>query len=130
MPAVGDRSSLSLDELEVPGPMIDRGRRLDRSALPEPGVDDRFVLEAQVGAGAMGAVYRARDRQTGAVVALKLLTVHESWAAERFRQEAEVLRALDHPGIVKYVAHGIHGTAETGRLFLAMEWLEGEDLDA
>jgi hypothetical protein len=74
----------------------------------------------------MGAVYRARDEQTGGTVALKLLQHGESpEMAERFAREARVLSELHHPGIVAYLAHG---EAETGAPYLAMEWLEGEDL--
>ena len=45
--------------------------------------------------------------------------------AARFQREANVLATLRHPGIVRYVAHG---RAESGEPYLAMEWLEGEDL--
>ena len=48
-------------------------------------------------------------------------------ATARFAREAEVLSELHHPGIVRYVAHG---RTEPGRPFLAMEWLDGEDLAA
>src|SRR5205814_2336371 len=45
--------------------------------------------------------------------------------ANRFAQEAVVLAELSHPAIVRYVAHG---KTPDGALFLAMEWLDGEDL--
>jgi tetratricopeptide (TPR) repeat protein len=88
---------------------------------------DRFELEALAGAGGMGAVWRARDRVLGQTVALKLIGEAEEPMARRFDREVEVLSHLSHPGIVSYVAHG--RTSEGGR-YLAMEWLEGEDLDA
>ncbi len=44
---------------------------------------------------------------------------------ERFRQEAVAAGRLSHPGIVRYVAHGV---AVSGERYLAMEWLDGEDL--
>jgi eukaryotic-like serine/threonine-protein kinase len=75
----------------------------------------------------MGAVYRARDISSGQGVAVKVMTRHGVDDAARFYREAEMLRRLDHPRIVRYVAHGV--TAR-GELFLAMEWLEGEDLEA
>ena len=74
----------------------------------------------------MGAVYRAIDRYSGQVVALKLL--HESSGtseSERFVREAQLLSELQHPGIVSYVAHG---KSPDGQRFLAMEWLDGCDL--
>jgi serine/threonine protein kinase len=89
-------------------------------------VAGRFVLESVAGAGGMGTVYRARDEQSGHAVALKLIQArgkpHET---ERFGREAELLSTLRHPGIVGYLAHGV---AETGEPYLAMEWLEGQDL--
>jgi hypothetical protein len=72
----------------------------------------------------MGTVYRAVDRSTGATVALKVMT-RIGQNAERFAREARVLAELSHPAIVRYLAHG---TTAEGIPFLAMEWLEGEDL--
>jgi hypothetical protein len=74
----------------------------------------------------MGTVYRAQDLFTGQTVALKLLgSASSPETRRRFSREAELLASLRHPGIVSHVAHGI--TAE-GQPFLAMQWLEGEDL--
>src|SRR5262245_47826592 len=87
---------------------------------------ERFVLEALAGSGGMGTVYRARDLHTGQTVALKLLQSNPSpQEAERFAREAELLSMLRHPGIVAYHAHGMTAAGEP---YLAMEWLEGEDL--
>ena len=86
----------------------------------------RFEVLALAGQGGMGAVYRAIDRYSGQVVALKLL--HESSGtseSERFVREAQLLSELQHPGIVSYVAHG---KSPDGQRFLAMEWLDGCDL--
>ncbi len=88
-------------------------------------VASRFTLEALVGRGGMGTVYRALDSRSGQLVALKLLHTDSADALRRFSREAHVLASLRHPGIVAYVAHG--ATAD-GRPFLAMEWLDGEDL--
>lgn len=87
-------------------------------------IADRFETEALAGAGGMGSVYRARDRLTGSLVALKLLNAapKNEW---RFAREAELLAQLTHPGIVRHVAHG---RLDEGRLWLALEWLSGEDL--
>ncbi|MFY0569497.1 protein kinase domain-containing protein [Archangium lansingense] len=86
----------------------------------------RFAIEDLAGRGGMGTVYRARDRSTGQTVALKLLhALTSQHAAMRFNREAVLLAGLSHPGIVSYVAHG---TADGEQPFLAMEWLEGEDL--
>ena len=93
----------------------------------EPGgvVADRFEIESRAGEGGMGAVFRARDRVDGRAIALKVLQRTRAADVERFTREARVLAELRHPGIVRYVAHG---TTPGGEPWLAMEWLEGEDL--
>jgi serine/threonine protein kinase len=88
-------------------------------------ITDRFEVEREVGTGGMGTVFRAIDRETGAAVALKVLQKQLHSETERFLLEARVLAQLQHPGIVRYVSHGV--TSE-GAPFIAMEWLEGEDL--
>jgi len=88
-------------------------------------VADRFLLEAQAGSGGMGAVFRARDLTTDGLVAVKILTADSELDSERFIRESNVLEELQHPGIVRHIAHG---TTASGCRFLAMEWLEGEDL--
>jgi tetratricopeptide (TPR) repeat protein len=88
-------------------------------------VAGRFTIARQAGSGGMGTVYRARDLVSGEDVALKVLSSDEVRDAERFTQEAGILARLAHPTIVRYCAHGSSG----GQHFLAMEWLEGENLD-
>jgi eukaryotic-like serine/threonine-protein kinase len=88
-------------------------------------VHDRFELERLAGAGGMGEVFRARDREGGGVVALKILLADTALDVARFEREARLLSRLSHPGIVRYITHS---TAGSGERYLAMEWLEGEDL--
>jgi serine/threonine protein kinase/tetratricopeptide (TPR) repeat protein len=88
-------------------------------------VGQRFEIERAAGRGGMGSVFRARDRANGDAVALKILHPEMREHGERFLREAQILADLRHPGIVRYVAHG--ESDEVG-LYLAMEWLEGEDL--
>ncbi|WP_257448889.1 serine/threonine-protein kinase [Archangium lipolyticum] len=113
-------STLSLDEtVESPAPR-------STAHLPTGTViASRFTVEAPAGRGGTGSVYRARDSRTGQPVALKFLHVAIPETLQRFHREASLLASLHHPGIVSYVAHG---TTEAGLPFLAMEWLEGEDL--
>ncbi|MCE9577624.1 MAG: protein kinase [Deltaproteobacteria bacterium] len=85
---------------------------------------ERFEIRRQAGAGGMSLVYAARDRESGQVVALKVLHGDRASAA-RFVREVWVLSELHHPAIVRYVAHG---TTADGQAWLAMEWLDGEDL--
>ncbi len=74
----------------------------------------------------MGAVYRAIDRTAGKPAALKILHAEAPPDhRERLEREARVLSDLTHPAIVRYLAFG---HTPDGRPFLAMEWLDGEDL--
>jgi serine/threonine protein kinase len=88
---------------------------------------ERFVVEELVGSGGFGTVYRAHDRRTGGRVALKVLRKQTAREGGRFTREARVLAHLEHPAIVRYIAHG---QTASGEPFLAMEWLDGEDLAA
>ncbi|MEO8703093.1 MAG: protein kinase [Kofleriaceae bacterium] len=88
-------------------------------------VANRFEIEAIAGSGGMGIVYRAHDRAANERVALKLLFGIGEGDAARFVREAEMLAALAHPGIVRYVAHG--QTADH-RHYIVMEWATGETL--
>lgn len=88
-------------------------------------IGGRFRLEQKAGSGGMGTVYRAHDLLDGNAVAVKLLESEEVRDGERFEQEAGILARLHHPAIVRYVAHG----RADDRPFLAMEWLEGIDLE-
>ncbi|WP_437970169.1 protein kinase [Sorangium sp. So ce260] len=87
----------------------------------------RYTIERQAGKGGLGTVYRARDVESGAPVAIKVLREPTEEKRSRFAREARALAALSHPCIVQYVAHG---TTPDGELYLVMEWLEGEDLGA
>ncbi|AUX42968.1 protein kinase [Sorangium cellulosum] len=88
-------------------------------------VDDRFEIEEHAASGATARVYRARDRQTGATVALKLLQTAAAPALSALAREALALATLEIPGVVRYIAHG---ATAGGRLYLAMEWIDGETL--
>jgi len=98
-------------------------------------VGHRFVIERVAGSGGMATVYRARDKQTGMRVALKLVEAGDAETLRRFDQEARSLVELRHPNVVGYVAHGALGPDDPagdphahGGRWLAMEWLEGESL--
>ena len=88
---------------------------------------DRFVVEREVGRGGVGIVYRALDQMTGQPVALKVIAIAGVDAGEeaRFNREGRVLAGLAHPGIVRLVAFG---QLDEGQPYVAMEWLEGEDV--
>ena len=88
-----------------------------------------YEITAKLGVGGMGEVYLAKDTTLQRDVALKLLPQDLAGNAERlarFRREATVLAALNHPNIAQ-----IHGLEESdGHLFLVMERALGEDLQA
>jgi aminoglycoside phosphotransferase (APT) family kinase protein len=96
--------------------------------LVQPGaLLGRYQIEALIGRGGMGQVYRARDTRLGREVALKLLAEAFSRDEERlarFEREAKVLASLNHPGIA--TLHGFERTDEEP--FLVMELVEGETL--
>ncbi|HEX3761809.1 MAG TPA: protein kinase [Kofleriaceae bacterium] len=94
-------------------------------AVPSPALLERYEILSVLGRGGMGVVYRARERASGRVVAVKVLLEGRAGAVERFLREAEVLSGLDHAAIVGYDAHGV---TEAGDPYLAMEWLDGENL--
>jgi RNA polymerase sigma factor (sigma-70 family) len=88
-----------------------------------------YVLLSLVGRGGMGRVYRAREKATGAIVAIKALRKdrqRDVRAVNRFLAEADILRRLDHPGIVK--VRGV-GRFPAGGYFLALDFVRGEDLE-
>ncbi len=86
---------------------------------------ERFRIERLARSGGMGAVYRAEDLATGGHAAIKVMRVGSASGMERFMREGVVLAELSHPCIVRYIAHGL---TAGGSPFLAMDWLEGEDL--
>ncbi len=91
-------------------------------------LDERYVLEAVLGEGGLGRVYRGRHLKLGRPVAIKVLLEElrqASDVAQRFEREAQALSALSHPNIVTITDFGV----DDGLLFLVMELVEGEDLD-
>lgn len=85
-------------------------------------VADRYTLERRLGRGGQAEVWSARDRITGASVAVKILSEGTSLRAARARREVSTLRMLRLPGVVRLLDEGI----DDGREFLVMELVDGE----
>ncbi|MBX3224444.1 MAG: protein kinase [Labilithrix sp.] len=88
----------------------------------------RYELLGMLGAGAMGTVYRARDRELDEIVALKMLNkeLASSDMVERFRREVKLARRVTHKNVARTYDIGEDG----GDRFLTMEFIEGEMLGA
>jgi eukaryotic-like serine/threonine-protein kinase len=88
-----------------------------------------YTIQAPLGAGGMGEVYRARDARLNRDVAIKVIppSVADNPAAlARFEREAHAIAALSHPNILTIFDVG----HSDGRPFAVMELLEGETLRA
>jgi tRNA A-37 threonylcarbamoyl transferase component Bud32 len=83
----------------------------------------RWVPERLIGRGAVAAVYLARDLD-GSPVAVKWMDHPHPALMDRFEREIQILTELDHPGVIRTLDHGICHD----RPFLAMEFIEGQDL--
>jgi serine/threonine protein kinase/tetratricopeptide (TPR) repeat protein len=90
-----------------------------------------YVIEAEIGSGGMGSVWRARrvDDRFETTVAVKFL--HASWIGlqgeQRFRAEGQILGRLDHPNIARLIDAGL---LDTTHPYLVLEYVEGEAIDA
>lgn len=91
----------------------------------------KYVIDRQIGQGAMGAVYLGYDPATGRRLALKTMALAKEFsgvdlidARSRFLREAEMAGRLDHPDIVRVTDAGELG----GLAFIAMELVEGHEL--
>ncbi|MEM9730390.1 MAG: serine/threonine-protein kinase, partial [Myxococcota bacterium] len=95
---------------------------------------EQFRIDALIGTGGMGTVYRARQTTIDRDVAVKVLRLElarDDAAVARFEREAQLAASLDHPNLVRVL---LSGRLPDGRLYIVMELLEGrslaDDLDA
>lgn len=88
-----------------------------------------WIIDAEIGRGAMGTVGRARHADTGQVAAVKRLIpelARDQMFVQRFRREIEALGQLDHPNIVRFLEAG----EGDGTFYYAMEFVDGKDCEA
>ncbi len=100
-----------------------------REATPESRSSTlgRYELKQRIGAGGMGWVYQAVDKQTGRVVALKVLPKSKAanpQLVKRFQSEAHAASVLNHESIVRVFDAG----QADGYLYIALEYFEGSDV--
>ena len=89
----------------------------------------RYRDPVMLGAGGMGAVYRATDPSLHRYVAIKVLTQRDPRYVERFRREAQVLAKIGHPSIIQ-IYEIVGGDGESADPYIVMEYFEGRPLDA
>ncbi|MBN1568460.1 MAG: protein kinase [Acidobacteria bacterium] len=85
-----------------------------------------YEILAELGCGGMGVVYKAREKQTGRLVALKMMRRPDAASLIRFKQEFRSLQEVSHPNLVTLLS----AVAEEGWWFFTMELLEGADFVA
>src|SRR5436190_434785 len=125
-----DRSSLETVSLnETSGPPLNETTLPAQSNLLGQIVDDRFVIEKELGRGGVGAVYLAHDRTLhDKRVVIKVLldrSLENSWVVQKFQQEKEALARVDHPGVV-----GVLGGGElpNSQPYIVMQFVDGVTL--
>ncbi len=100
-------------------------------------IENRFVLDRILGRGGISTVYLGRHNRVDMTVAVKILHTHFSdteESIERFKREAIIINALNHPNIVHMISYGIlhdndSKSKEEARPYLVLEHLEGHGLD-
>ena len=95
---------------------------------PVPARIGHYEIERKIGEGGMGVVYAARDQRLARTIALKMLSAPapDETARQRLWREARAAASVNHPNICQIYEIG----EDAGRVFIAMELLEGEALAA
>jgi len=104
-------------------PSAKTGEKKDKE---KSSLEDRYEDIKKIGAGGMGAIYRAKDKILGRVVALKVIKDDfrsDTEAVQRFIREAQSASALHHPGIIT-----IFDISVGEPMFIAMEFVDGGNL--
>ena len=91
-------------------------------------IDNKYLIEAELGSGGMATVYQATRLLIGDSVAIKVLhpgQVDDRQSVERFRREAQAAARLKHTNVVPIYDFGV---ASDGLVYLVMELVEGKSL--
>lgn len=101
---------------------------MSESSLISAALDERYVIERELGEGGMAVVYLARDRKLDREVALKVLRpeLGAVLGSERFLAEIKISARLDHPHILTLIDSGDAG----GFLYYVLPYVRGESLRA
>lgn len=125
-----DRSQLETVTLnETSGAPLNETTLPAQSTLLGQTIDDRFLIEKELGRGGVGAVYLAHDRTLhDKRVVIKVLldrSLENSWVVQKFQQEKEALARVDHPGVV-----GVLGGGElpNHQPYIVMQFVDGVTL--
>jgi predicted Ser/Thr protein kinase len=123
-PADAETSTRDTAPLGAPRPTIDHG-----SFQPGTVLSQRYRIASLLGRGGMGEVYRTDDLRLGQPVALKFIRAplaNDPGRLARLHEEVRIARQVSHPNVCR-----VYDIGEcNGRLFLSMEYVDGEDLAA
>lgn len=101
----------------------------DEGLAPGTILNERYRIEKKIGAGGMSHVYLSIDqwkKTNYAVIKIPFVKfLHDKWVVRKFKQEAESLSRLKHPGIVQLLGHGIY---EQQFPFVILEYINGINL--
>jgi hypothetical protein len=113
--------------LEVEAQSLARHQSGERAPAPLPSLGSRYEVIAEVGRGGMGTVYKARDRETGEIVALKVLNsdiASDQRIIDRFKTELVLARKVTHKNVCRI--YDLNRSGNTA--YISMEFVEGESL--
>lgn len=92
-------------------------------------LDERFIVQGLIGRGAMGAIYRCRDTESGLTMAVKIIAeelLEQEEILARFEREIRASQRIRHPNVVRMYGHG---RTPDGRRYFGMEYVEGQTLE-
>ncbi len=115
--------------VSTPKPTVKQvsGTATTGASQPSDTIADRYEILEEIGLGGMGMVYKARDRETGETVALKMLRPEiaaDPSVMERFKNELRVTRKITHRNVCRI--YDLHRSGNS--TYIAMEYVDGESL--